>query len=359
MKAASRWVSYGWALVATALCTAVGFAITPHFDLVNVAMIYMLAVVFIARQFSRGPAAFTTVLCVAAFDVLFVPPRGTFSVEDTQYLLTFVIMLTVGLVIASLVDNVRRQAAKQALLEVEAETQRIRGVLLASISHDLRTPLAVMSGASSSLAESGERMTAAERRALATSVCEQAQDMSELITKVLQMTRLDSGAITLDHDWVSLGEMGGSVLDRLAMRMSRHRVIVDLPQDLPLLRVDAVLIEQALGNLLENAATHTPPGTVVRLSAETRAAEVIVTVEDYAKGISEGDADRLFDKFNRTSEGTRSGVGLGLAICRAIIGLHGGKAWAERLPAGGSAFRFSIPLHEVPSVPADPAVVGR
>jgi two-component system, OmpR family, sensor histidine kinase KdpD len=223
----------------------------------------------------------------------------------------------------------------------------------------LRTPLAVMSGASSSLAESGECMTAAERRALATSVCEQAQDMSELVTKVLQMTRLESGAIALDRDWASLGEMAGSVLRRLASRLVHHRVIVDVAQDLPLLLVDGVLIEQALGNLIENAATHTPSGTVVRLSAEARGAEVIVTVEDYAKGISGDDADRLFDKFNRSPGGTRSGVGLGLAICRAIIGLHGGRAWAERLPAGGSAFRFSVPLHEVPVVSAEPAAIGR
>ncbi len=118
----------------------------PRFDVVNVAMVYLLAVVIIALRFSRGPAITATVLSVAAFDFLFVPPQGTFTVDDVQYLLTFAIMLAVGLIISGLNESVRRQAAAQAALELEAETERMRSALLASISHDLRTPLAVIVG---------------------------------------------------------------------------------------------------------------------------------------------------------------------------------------------------------------------
>src|SRR5205085_9258282 len=124
-----------------------GLLMRPRFDLVNVAMVYLLAVVVIALKFSRGPAIVVSVLCVAAFDFLFVPPQGTFSVEDIQYLLTFAIMLMIALIISQLVESVRHQASAQAALEVEAETERMRSALLASISHDLRTPLAVMAGA--------------------------------------------------------------------------------------------------------------------------------------------------------------------------------------------------------------------
>lgn len=350
------WVGYAWAAGATIACTFVGLAMYPRFDLVNVAMVYLLAVVIIALRFPRGPAITASVLSVVAFDFLFVPPRGTLTIDDVQYLLTFAIMLAVALVISRLVESIRRQAATQAALEIEAETERIRSTLLASISHDLRTPLAVIAGASSSLVESSERLSAAERHALAESVFDQAREMSEHVAKVLQMTRLDMGAIKVERDWVSLSEIVGTVLARLHQRLAAHRVIVELPDDLPLVRVDATLIEQAIGNLLENCAKHTPPGTVVRVRAQRRGAEIVVTVEDYGGGLSDRDAERVFAKFHRGSvEGSGTGVGLGLAICRAIVRLHGGQTWAEGVPAGGTAFRFTLPLEEAPPVPLEPA----
>jgi two-component system sensor histidine kinase KdpD len=354
MASRRPWIGYAWSVGATAACTAAGYAMTPRFDLVNIAMVYVLAVVWVALRRSRGAAVLTAVLCVATFDFLFVPPQGTFTVDDVQYLLTFAIMLAVGLVISGLTESVRRQAKAQAALEVAAETERIRSALLASISHDLRTPLAVMSGASSSLAENGERLAPEERRALARSVFEQSREMSEHVAKVLQMTRLETGAIELERDWAALGEIAGSVLRRLGERLASHRMVVELPEDLPLLRVDAALIEQALGNLLENAAKHTPAGTVVRLRAERRGGEVVVSVEDYGGGLREVDLERVFAKFHRgASEASVGGMGLGLSIARAVVRLHGGRAWAERVPEGGTAFRFALPVEAVPAVPVE------
>jgi len=351
-----RWHGYAWAVAAAASCTLIGVAMQPRFDVVNIAMVYLLAVVVIALRFARGPAVTASVLCVAAFDFMFVPPRGRLSVDDVQYLLTFAIMLAIALIISRLVESDRRQASEQAALEVAAETERIRSALLASVSHDLRTPLAVMAGASSSLAETGERLTSVERSALATSIFDQAREMSEHVAKILQMTRLEIGAISADRDWTALSEIVGSVLRRLAERMARHRIIVDVPEDLPLVRVDATLIEQALGNLLENCARHTPAETVVRVRAQRQQSEIVVTVEDYAGGLSDAELERVFAKFSRgTVEGGGTDIGLGLAICRAIVRLHGGRVWAERVPAGGSAFRFTLPLEESPSVPMERA----
>jgi two-component system sensor histidine kinase KdpD len=356
MSTQRGWTGYAWAAGACAASTLAGLAMRPRFDLVNIAMVYLLAVVVIALRHSRGAAIFVAALSVAAFDFIFVPPQGTFTVDDVQYLLTFIIMLAVGLIISELVADVHRQAKAQAALEVQAETERIRGALLASISHDLRTPLAVISGASSSLAERGERLSAEERTALAQSLYRQARDMSEQVAKVLQMTRLESGAIALARDWVALSEIAESVIGRLSERLASHRLIVDLPPDLPLVHVDATLIEQALGNLLENAARHTPAGTLVRLRAQHNETDVVVSVEDFGPGLSGRDLERVFAKFSRAGgESTAGGVGLGLAICRAIIRLHGGRAWAEQMPGGFTAFRFSLPLEPAPSVPAENA----
>ena len=345
------WMGYAWAFALTAACTATGLAIQPRFGLVNTALLYLFAVVAIAWKFRRGAAVFASVLCVASFDYFFVPPVGTFAVDDSQYAVTFLIMLAVALVIGNLAESVRRESEERARLAIEAETGRVRSALLASISHDLRTPLAVMTGASSSLAERGEMLEPHERRALAASVFQQAREISERVAKVLQMTRLESGRIELNRDWTSLAEITGSTLGRLHDRLARHRVILEVPDDLPLVRSDAVLIEQALGNLLENVAKHTPAGTVVRLRVERRARDLLVCLDDFGPGIPDADLEHVFAKFQHGR--TEGGMGLGLAICRAIVTLHGGKAWAERVVAGGTGFRFTLPLEEAPVMPAE------
>lgn len=351
------WTAYAWALGATAACTVAGLAMRGRFDLVNIAMVYLLAVVIVALAYSRGPAIVATVLAVATFDWLFVPPQGAFTVEDAQYLLTFAIILAVGLIISRLKRNVRVQARAQAKLEAAAQTERVRSTLLASISHDLRTPLAVMTGASSTLAERGERLSAEEREALARSIYEQAREMSERVAKLLQMTRLEVGGIALERDWASLAEIAAAVLSRLRERLTGHRVVLELAEDLPLVRVDAALIDQVLANLLENAARYTPPGTVVRVRARREAQELVVSVEDFGPGLPPGDIERVFAKFEHgAAEARGGGMGLGLAICRAIVGLHGGRIWAEKLPLGGSAFRFTVPLDEPPAPPSEPAL---
>ncbi len=349
------WKGYAWAIAAVAACTLLGQAMHGRFDPVNIAMVYLLAVVVIAVRFTRGAAIAAAALAVAAFDFRFVPPVGTFTVEDAQYVLTFAIMVAVAVVISGLMGDVRGKARAQARLEVEAQTERVRSALLASISHDVRTPLAVILGAASTLADRGESLGAQERRALAASLAQNARDMSEHVSKVLQMTRLETGAMAVERDWAALPEIASSALDKLRERLARDYVLVEFPPELPLVRVDAALVEQVFVNLLENAARHTPPGTVVRVRAQRRDREVVVSVEDFGGGLADAEMRQVFEKFHRGSlESARGGVGLGLAICRAIVRLHGGEAWAERIPEGGTAFRFTLPLEPAPPVPPEP-----
>jgi two-component system sensor histidine kinase KdpD len=189
--------------------------------------------------------------------------------------------------------------------------------------------------------------------ALARSIFEHSQQMGELVANVLQMTRLEGGTIALNRDWHSLSEIVGSVLARLRDPLASHPVKLELPDGLPLVRVDAMLIEQVLSNLLENAAKYTPVGTPVKLSAEMNQAEIVVSVEDDGPGLPQGAPEKLFAKFHRgATESAVGGVGLGLAICRAIVNLHNGKIWAERR-ARGAAFRFTLPLETPPQVPPE------
>src|SRR5712671_248631 len=291
----------------------------------------------------QGPQSVLGVL-----GVLPANPRRVLLPEQFHLLETFAAQIALALERAQLADQAQRAS-------VDAETEGLRNALLASISHDLRTPLAVISGASSSLMEQAGALSAQTRAELARSIFEQSQQMAELVANVLQMTRLE-GAITLERDWHALGEIAASVLDRLRERLAGHPVRAWLPEQLPLLRMDAGLMAQLLSNLLENAAKYTPPGTAITLSAEVGEAEVVVSVEDAGPGLPDGDPEQLFAKFYRGSpESAVGGVGLGLAICRAIIRLHGGRIWAERRPGGGAIFSFSLPREAVPDVPAEPA----
>lgn len=358
MEIRRDWIGYGSAVLAALGCTLAGMTMSPRFDIVNIAMVYLLAVVVIALRCSRGAAVASAALSVALFDIVFVPPAGTFTIHDTQYLFTFAIMLVVALVISSLMAKAKREGEMRTALALEAATERMRSTLLASISHDLRTPLAVMAGASSSLVEGGATLSDAERDALAKSIFGQARDMSEQVDKVLQMTRLEMGGIELQRDWASVAEIIGTALSRMAERLAQHKVVADIPGDLPLVRVDAPLMVQVFANLLENAARHTPPGTLVHLKASRAGGELAICVDDFGPGLEDRDIGHIFDKFHgHREEGPLAGLGLGLAICRAIISLHGGSITAEQIPGGGTSFRVVLQLEQMPLPPQEAAEV--
>jgi two-component system sensor histidine kinase KdpD len=236
-------------------------------------------------------------------------------------------------------------AAHAQAAEVRAETEAIRNALLASISHDLRTPLATISGGAATLAGNIDALSPADRRTLAAAVSDEATRVSERITTLLDLVRLETGAVEPRFDLYALDELVGSVLHRLDARLLRHPLRVQLPETLPLLRVDGGLIEQVLENLLDNAAKYTPPGTAIRISAQALRRQVEVSVEDDGPGLAVADPEILFEKFQRGSpEGAVGGIGLGLAICRTILALHKGRIWSENRAPHGAAFRFTVPM---------------
>jgi two-component system, OmpR family, sensor histidine kinase KdpD len=485
----SRRYGYVMSALVVCACSLLAWAMSGRVELSNVVMVYLLGVVVVAMRYGRGPSVLAVVLGVAAFDFFFVPPYFTFAVSDTQYVVTFSVMLVVGLVISTLAANMRLQArvaahrerrtaalyamsrelastrgreklidiaskhlqdvfeARVAVLlpdaeghisalgqtaappevdtavgqwvydhgqlagrgtdtlpgskalylplsgpsevlgvlavepadlrsvllpeqrrlleafagqialalervrltrqrtqaQLRMETERFRNALLSAISHDLRTPLAAIVGASSSLLED-EALDSAARRELSRDIQDGAQRMSELVNKVLEMVRLQSGSVQLQLEWHPLEEVVGSALRRLKSRLAEHPVSVDLPEELPWLSFDASLIGEVLVNLVENAVKYTPAGTTIEIRAEIGSDQVIVEVADRGPGLSPGSERQVFEKFYRAqSEGSQGGVGLGLAICLAIVEAHGGRIWAENRADGGASFKFSLP----------------
>jgi two-component system sensor histidine kinase KdpD len=490
-----------WLWVAAAMVIATLAALGLRelgFAEANLVMVYLLAVVLVASRVSIGPAIGAAILAVVLFDVLFTEPFYWVTVHDTQYLLTFAIMLGVGVLASTLMARVRTQAeisrtnerrtealyrlnrrlsaaadttrlvddSERALAEVfdahaviflpdehrtirpivghaasfaasasefaaaqwvlergqvaglgtntlpnleafyvplttpdgvaavlaiqprdreslqspevrqlltssaaqialaierarlreesqrallQAETERLRSSLLSAVSHDLRTPLAAIAGAASSLRDAGETLDAATRRELLDTVCDESERMTRLVENLLQMTRLSSGKITVNKQWHLVDEVIGSALSRLERQLAGREVLVEIPHRLGLCQFDDVLVEQVIINLLDNAIKYSPPGSPITILAEGRPSAVQLEVADRGQGIAAGDEQRVFEMFYRGPEGAhRRGAGLGLAICRAIVQAHGGSIHVANRPEGGASFRLMLPFDGPP-----------
>jgi two-component system, OmpR family, sensor histidine kinase KdpD len=231
---------------------------------------------------------------------------------------------------------------------VRAEAERLRNALLSSVSHDLRTPLASITGGVSSLLESGDSLDAETQRELLRSVHEEAERLNRLVQNLLEMTRLESGSVQVRKDWHSIEELVGAALGRFNRRLGQRPIVTRIPADLPLVPLDPVLIEQVLVNLLDNALKYTPPESPIEIAARVEGDGVTVEVADRGPGLPPGEERRVFDKFYRGRAVADRGVGLGLAICQGIVEAHGGRIWAENRPGGGVAFRFTLAGKEPP-----------
>ncbi len=509
-----RWPNYAWTTAAVAVTSVLAWFTDPLINDTNTAMLFLTAIVLLAWRFGRGPAALASALSVLAYNFLFVEPRHSFDVADGQFLITFAVMLLVGMLIGQLMASVRLQArvaghrerrtallyamtrelaatrgaasmaraavrhigevfeaqvvallpdesgrlgyprasdgapepaslrgadlsvaqwvqdhgqpaglgtdtlpaaaarylplkasdaklgqlgvlavlpanprrvllpeaahlletfATQLALALErsslaehaqsaavaAESEAVRNSLLAAVSHDMRTPLAVIGGAASSLAEAGSQLDDDARRDLAQTIVEESAQMTQLVSNVLDMTRLESGLAALRPEWVPLEEVVGSALRRLQRPLAQHRVSTRLDEAPTLVLADPVLLEQLLYNLLENASKYTPAGSNISITARRSGDDVELLVADDGPGFAPDiEPESLFEKFQRgRAEGVIGGVGLGLAICRAIARAHGGEIRAERLPAGGALFVTTLPqTGEAPALPAEEGV---
>lgn len=236
-------------------------------------------------------------------------------------------------------------AAEAEQVRLQVETERMRNTLLSTVSHDLRTPLASITLAASSLLEDGPAITPETREEMLQAIYEESERLNHLVANLLDMTRLESGGIVVHKEWHLLEEVIGSALARLERRLEHHTVVTRLPSELLLVPIDASLTEQALVNLLENAAKYAPAGSTIELEAEADDASVTVSVADEGPGLAAGEEARVFEKFYRGSgSGRSSGAGLGLAICRAMVEAQGGRIWAERRAQGGARFSFTLPI---------------
>jgi K+-sensing histidine kinase KdpD len=342
---------YAWSVLLVAATTAVAIAVRTLFALPDMEILFLLGVMLAATLFGRGPTVLAAALSVAVYDFFFVPPFFTFAVADFRYVLTFAMMFGIGIVISTLIDRLRRQQSAAMRAAVRAETEELRSALLSSVSHDLRTPLAVITGAATTLRDD-PGLSPTTRGELLDTVCEEAERLERLLVNLLDMTRLESG-VALTREWIPLVEVLGGALVRVERRLPAERVTTAIPDDLPLVPVDAVLMEQLFVNLLENAAKYTPPVSPVDIRAWVREGSVIVEVCDRGPGIAAEHEKRVFERFTRGRHPGVPGVGLGLPIARAIAIAHGGTLTVSARAGGGARFTLVIPIVGVRPQPVE------
>jgi two-component system sensor histidine kinase KdpD len=260
--------------------------------------------------------------------------------------------------VAFAIERLRLGEEAQAATQ-RARSEQMRSSLLSAVSHDLRTPLATITGAGTALRDELGRLGPGQRDELIDTICTEAERMERLVGNILDMVRIESGGMAPRRDWVPLEEVLGSALVRLDARLQGRSVGTDIPEGLPLLPVDPVLFEQVFVNLLDNAVKYTPAGTPLAITARVTDHVLDIEVADRGSGIPDGQGERLFEKFERGARTGGGGVGLGLSICRGIVEAHGGTISAANRPGGGAVFRIRLPLLESPPTtrPADPEEV--
>jgi K+-sensing histidine kinase KdpD len=336
---------YLWGFLAVTASTAVTGVLSPYLPVADLDMISLLGLVAVSTQLGLGPSLFTAALTALSFDFFFIPPSFSFHPGDLSGVFTLTVMTVVAGVISGLGERTRRHQAAARARDLLIETERLRSSLLSAVSHDLKTPLAAIFGAGTELLRDGERLDAASRAALTAAIVEESQRLNQLVTNLLEVARLEHGAIEAKKRPEPLEEVVEAALGRVRGRLGARPVITRIPPEIPMIPMDAVLLEQVFVNLLENAIRYTPEGSPLEIEAESQGAHARVELRDRGPGVSDSERDLLFERFYR---GTRSpsegGVGLGLTICRAILDAHGGTIDIANREHGGAVVRLCLPL---------------
>jgi two-component system sensor histidine kinase KdpD len=279
--------------------------------------------------------------------LLLVRERGAPSLSNADDRLLLAVANQLGLAIER--ARLREMATET---EVLRRTDELKSALLNAVSHDLKTPLAAIIASAGSLLQEDVAWTDEERKEFARSIEEDAEYLNRLVSNLLDLSRIEAGALRPDKNWHDVAGLIDDVLGRLGPVTVRHRIVVDVTDALPPILLDYLEISDVLFNLIENATKYTPAGTEVRISARQVDADLQVEVADSGAGIPPEDLPRLFDPFYRVrkAEARPKGMGLGLAVAKGLVEAHGGRIWAENRDGGGARFVFSLPLDSTDSV---------
>jgi K+-sensing histidine kinase KdpD len=347
---------YAFAVLAVAAFTGLVGLLIGSVPVPDASVLYLIAVLASGARYGSGPAVAAALLAFATSNFLFVEPRYTLHVADPGDLIALGVFLVTALITGQLAAALRRRAEearanerKAAEAEILRRTDELRTSVMRAVSHDLRTPLASIIASAGSLRRGEAGWSEAERAELLGAIEEEAQRLNRIVGNLLDLSRIEAGALKPQKDWYDLGALVDDVVGRLRPVTAGHHVVLAVPDDLPPVQLDYVEIDQVLTNLLENAVKYAPGGSEVGITIRVVGQEVRVEVCDRGPGLPAGAVAELFEPFVRAGAGDRSaaGTGIGLAVARGLVEAHGGRIWAANRDGGGASFAFSLPLADV------------
>jgi two-component system sensor histidine kinase KdpD len=344
-------------IIISGICYAFNYII----DYKIVAFILLLTVSFLAVVFDILPVLIAAVLSALIWNFFFIEPRYTFmihSVEDTVLLSMYFLVATINGILTYRMRRIEKQAMEK---EEKAKTIKLYNTLFNTISHELKTPIATIIAATDNLKENTKNLTEENKEELVSEISVASLRLNQQVGNLLNMSRLESGNMTLKKDWCDINELIYSVVNRLEENLRHHHVHISIEKNIPFYKLDYVLVEQVLYNLLYNASIYTPEYSDIFISAKNNsdktfvlapskkekseiASEInslVVQVEDRGAGFPENELENVFDRFYRLQNTKTGGTGLGLSIVKGFVEAHEGKVFLENVPHGA---RFTIEI---------------
>lgn len=349
-----------------AVTTALSFALNIiGIGKENTLMLFIVGVLLVAYStngYQYGIIA--SIVSVMAFNYLFTEPIRTFSISNQNDVILLIFFMLAALISSNLTVRFQKQlkvsreneelarklSAEQEKIKYAMEKEQLRSQLLRGISHDLRTPLTVIAGASNLIAESDGRLEDENIVSLAKDISNQAEWLIRMIENILNMTKIDSGNFLIDKKPEAVEDVINNAVTNVKGRIAERKIAVDIPKDVLMVEMDGKMIVQVFVNLLDNAIKHTDEDGEIYIRVGHEEGKITFSVEDNGTGISSEIREHIFDEFVTGPRGTQDaaqGIGLGLAICKAIVNAHGGEIRAENGNRGGAVFSFSIPYKEL------------
>ena len=308
-----------------------------------VAFILLVTLSFLALFFDILPVLIAALSSALIWNYFFIPPRFTFHVHTGEDFFLFIMYFIIAMVHAVLTYKIRQIQKEARKKEVKANTLKLYNTLLNSLSHELRTPIATIIGASDNLLMNAGKLTEENKTNLVSEISLASLRLNQQVENLLNMSRLESGFIQLRKDWCDVNELIYAAIKRVEDHSEEHVIDVILKENLPLFMLDIGLMEQVLYNLINNAVIYTPPKTIIIIKADCADDRCIITVEDNGKGFPANEREKVFEKFYRLKYSKTGGTGLGLSIAKGFVEAHHGRITLESSSSGGSKFTINIP----------------
>ncbi len=340
----SKGFQYAISILLISLISLGCYAATGVIGYKVVALLLLVAVSLLAMVFDIMPVLIAAVLSAFVWNFFFIPPTFTFHIADTEDALMFLMYFLIALVNIVLTSKIREAEKKARDKEEKEKTILLYNTLLNSLSHELRTPISTIIGAVDTLKENREKLSLANQTELLSEIDIATTRLNRQVNNLLNMSRLETGTIKLNLDWCDSNELIYSVLQKLQIENSKHTLAFEAEENIPLIKLDAGLVEQILQNLIHNALQYTPAESTITLSVSVSETNFIMTVADNGQGFPESETQNVFAKFYRLPNSKTGGTGLGLSIAKGFTEAHSGKIVLENIKPHGAKFTIMIPV---------------